>query len=202
MTRWLTRFALPGVAALAGAALLLGNAAGGVKSSPAAGEWWLAAVDATGLSPPGPGRPVIIVDRGLDLAHPDLAGRPNTVALNPQTFRHEDTDGFHETGLASIVGAPGRPGGLLGVYPQARLYSWDASPDGLLDTVYVLPGMAAAAKLCPGVVLLSFGLSGDQIRSCDREPARGRGPRRRPRMPGGRVDGERPQPRKPAVLSG
>jgi hypothetical protein len=161
MTRRLTRFALP--AAIVIAAVLAGVAGGSVQSSPADGEWWLSAVDATGLTPPGPGRPVIIVDRGLDLSHPDLAGRPNTIALNPQTFRHEDTDGFHETGLASIVGAPGRPGGLLGIYPQARLYSWDASPNGLLDTVYVLPGMAAAAKHCPGVVLLSFGLSGDQF---------------------------------------
>ena len=62
-------------------------------------------------------------------------------------------------GLASIVGSPGRPGGLIGIYPQARIYSWDASPEGLLSTIYVLPGMAAAAKRCPGVVLLSFGLS-------------------------------------------
>ena len=147
------------------AGLTLGTAgAASPRATPtAADEWWLSAVDATGVTPPGPGKPVIVVDRGLDLAHPDFAGRPDTTALNRQTFLHEDADGFHATALASIVGAPGRPGGLVGIYPRARILAWDASPDGLLSTVYVLPGMAAAARRCPGVVLLSFGLSDPQF---------------------------------------
>jgi hypothetical protein len=156
----------PWVLAIAIAALVLGTT-GGTAAPPtgptAADEWWLPVVDAVGLASPGPGRPVFIVDRGLDLGHPDFASRPDTVALNPQTFLHEDDDGFHATALASIVGAAGRPGGLIGIYPRARIYSWDASPDGLLDTVYVLRGMAAAARRCPGVVLLSFGLSDPQF---------------------------------------
>jgi hypothetical protein len=163
----LPRWPLPVALSLAVAVIGLGAMGGRASGSPAGsgptGEWWLSAVGTTGLTPPGPGRPVIIVDRGIDLSHPDLSGRPNTVALNEQTFRHEDSDGFHATALASVVGAPGRPGGLLGLYPRARIYSWDASPNGLLDTIYVLAGMAAAARLCPGVVLLSFGLSDPQF---------------------------------------
>ena len=163
----LPRFSLPGVLALLVVGLVVGASGGSSAasraSSPAAGEWWLSAVDTDGLTPPGPGRPVFIVDRGLDLSHPDFRGRPDTVALNRQTFLHEDAGGFHATALASVVGAPGRPGGLLGIYPRARVYSWDASPQGLLDTLYVLPGMATIARLCPGVVLLSFGLSDPQF---------------------------------------
>ena len=158
-----SRLSLVCVLVIAVAALVLGTT-GGSAAAPHAtptadDEWWLPVVDTLGLTPPGPGKPVFIVDRGVDLGHPDLAGRPDTVALNPQTFRHEDADGFHATGLASIIGSPGRPGGLIGIYPRARIYSWDASPEGLLSTIYVLPGMAAVAKRCPGVVLLSFGLS-------------------------------------------
>src|SRR5438132_1224041 len=35
-----------------------------------------------------------------------------------------------------------------------------AGPGGWLGSLYVLAGMQAAARLCPGVILLSFGLSG------------------------------------------
>jgi subtilisin family serine protease len=128
--------------------------------TPVSGEWWLQAVGVATLTPPGPGKPVIIVDRGLDLAHPDFAHRPDTTSLNRQTFTGETDDGFHATAMASIVGAPGRPGGLVGIYPRARIYSWDASPGGWLNSLYVLAGMQTAARLCPGVILLSFGLSG------------------------------------------
>lgn len=71
--------------------------------------------------------------------------------------------GFTRLHWRPSLGAPGRPGGLIGIYPRARIYSWDASPQGLLDTIYFLPGMAAIANLCPGVVLLSFGLSDSQF---------------------------------------
>jgi hypothetical protein len=103
---------------------------GGVRAAvpgptPAAGEWWLQAVDAAGLAAPGPGVPVVIVDRGLDLDHPDFAGRPGTVALNRQAFLDETDDSFHATAMASLVGSPGRVGGLVGIYPQA---SYPASP--------------------------------------------------------------------------
>ena len=150
------------VSALVLLAAGVGSAAG-PADSPASGEWWLQAVDTAGLTPPGPGIPVLIIDRGLDLSHPDFALRPDTASLNRQTFSGETNDGFHATAMASIVGAPGRVGGLLGIYPRARIFSWDASPDGLLESVYVLPGMQAAARHCPGVLLLSFGLSGNEF---------------------------------------
>jgi subtilisin family serine protease len=150
------------VAASVLVAAAVGSAAG-PADSPASGEWWLQAVDTADLTPPGPGTPVLIIDRGLDLSHPDFAARPDTAWLNQQTFWDETSDGFHATAMASIVGAPGRIGGLVGIYPRARIYSWDASPDGLLESVYVLSGMQVASRYCPAVILLSFGLSGNQF---------------------------------------
>ena len=47
-------------------------------------EWWRAVIGIDGLTPPGPGKPVTIVDSGIDLQHPEFLDRPDTVALNPQ----------------------------------------------------------------------------------------------------------------------
>src|SRR5207253_11213067 len=38
---------------------------------------------------------------------------------------------------------------------------WDAGPNGTLTGHDVLKGMKVASRLCPGVVLLSLGFSGD-----------------------------------------
>ena len=39
------------------------------------------------LEPPGPGVPITVIDSGVDLAHPEFAGRPDTRALNRQATR-------------------------------------------------------------------------------------------------------------------
>jgi subtilisin family serine protease len=44
-------------------------------------EWSLASVGASGVSAPGPGVPVAIVDTGLDVTHPEFAARPDTTSL-------------------------------------------------------------------------------------------------------------------------
>ena len=53
-------------------------------------EWWRSAIGIAALTPPGPGKPVTVVDSGLDLAHPEFAGRLDTVALNEQTTSGRD----------------------------------------------------------------------------------------------------------------
>ena len=179
-----------------------GSAAGLSTSRTPADEWWLPAVGAAGQTPPGPGRPVIIVDRGLDLGHPDFAARPDTFALNPQTFRHEDDDAFHATALASIVGAVGRPGGLdrhlspstdllLGREPgrPARhglrpRRAWRRPPAGARRR----PAQLRALR--------------PRVRPCDREPPGGHRPRGRPWLSRGRVHRQRAPSGKPSVLSG
>src|SRR5207302_1135089 len=55
----------------------------------------------------------------------------------------------------------GTAGGLVGIYPQARIYSWNATSTGPLESHNVLRGMDVASRYCPGVILLSLGFSGD-----------------------------------------
>ena len=50
-----------------------------VPTDPLADEqWWRVIVGADRLTPPGPGKPVTVVDSGLDISHPEFASRPNT----------------------------------------------------------------------------------------------------------------------------
>ena len=106
--------------------------------------WWRTELGAAALDPPGPGIPVTVVDTGVDLAHPEFAGRPDTVALNAQSVVGGRE--FHGTAVASIVS---------GFYGQARLYTWDASPAGFLTNAAIISGLEAAPA--PGVTNLSLG---------------------------------------------
>lgn len=128
----------------------------------AAEEWWREAIGILGLEPPGPGVPVTVVDSGIDVTHPEFAGRPNLLALNPQ--EPAGIGGRHGTGVASIVGAPVNGLGISGIYPQAVLRSWDAAlGEGTrLDTSDIVAGIIAAARQGladggRGVVNLSLG---------------------------------------------
>jgi subtilisin family serine protease len=89
------------------------------------------------------------------MTHEEFAGRPDTTVLNAQSVSAEDDD--HGTEVASVIGAPVNGVGLVGVYPQAALRSWDASPFGTLSTSAAVAGIIAAAKAGPGVINLSFG---------------------------------------------
>ena len=118
-------------------------------------EWWRAAVGADQVDPPGPGKPVTVVDSGLDLSHPEFATRPNTTALNPQTTSDADED--HGTAVASVVAATNNGVGVVGIYPEAVLRVWDASPFGFLNEGAAIEGIYEAARRGPGVINLSFG---------------------------------------------
>ena len=118
-------------------------------------EWWRAAIGADRIDAPGPGTPVTVVDSGLDITHPEFASRPNTVLMNKQTVSDEDED--HGTEVASVIGAPNNGFGVVGVYPDAVLRIWDASPFGILNEGAAIQGIAEAAREGPGVINLSFG---------------------------------------------
>jgi hypothetical protein len=45
-------------------------------------QWWLQRVGADRVEPPGPGRPITVIDSGLDAGHPEFAGRPKTALLD------------------------------------------------------------------------------------------------------------------------
>ena len=119
-------------------------------------QWWINAIGASGLEPPGPGRPVTVIDTGTDLAHPEFAGRPSTTALNTQSVVGPTEE--HGTAVASTVAAPANGQGVVGVYPQAALQVWDASPGAPgLSLSEVLAGIDAAIRRGPSVINLSLG---------------------------------------------
>jgi hypothetical protein len=117
-------------------------------------QWWLGTIHAAKLTPPGPGVPVTVVDTGVDVFHPEFAGRPNTILLNPQTGT-DLPDDFHGTAVSSLIGAPGV--GMVGVYPAVVLREWDASPGGHLMLSRIIAGIDAAVRAGPSVINLSLG---------------------------------------------
>jgi subtilisin family serine protease len=118
-------------------------------------EWWLVSVAAAGLTSPGPGKPVVVVDSGLDVTHPLFVGRQNLTLLNQQTTRGGGED--HGTEVSSLIGAGSAALGLVGVYPDAVLDSWDASPFNLITDAAAVQGIQKAASLGPAVINLSWG---------------------------------------------
>jgi subtilisin family serine protease len=116
-------------------------------------QWWLRTIGAAGLTPPGPGKPVTVVDTGADVNHPELEGRQIDL-LNLQ--RGIDQPGsFHGTAVSSLIAARGVH--VLGVYPRATLREWDASPTGQLTVSAIIAGINAAVEAGPGVINLSLG---------------------------------------------
>jgi hypothetical protein len=120
-------------------------------------EWWLSQIGISGLTAPGPGVPVTIVDSGLDVTHPEFLGRADTQTLNPQ--EPAPLGGEHGTMVSSVIAAPLNGVGLVGVYPRAVLRSWDAAKgDGTrLDSSEIAAGLLAAARAGRGVINLSLG---------------------------------------------
>jgi subtilase family protein len=123
-------------------------------AEPLAGiEWWRTTVGADRVTPPGPGVAVTVLDSGLDLTHPEFAGRPNTTALNPQQISNFPDDA-HGTAVSSVVGAPENGVGLLGIYPQAVLREWDLDTVSTADSIR---GIEAAVHAGPSVINMSYG---------------------------------------------
>lgn len=118
-------------------------------------EWWRAAIGADRVDAPGPGKPITVVDSGLDITHPEFVNRPNTFLMNKQTTTDADED--HGTEVSSVIGAPNNGFGIVGVYPDAVLRMWDASPFGMLNEGAAIQGIVEAAREGPGVINLSFG---------------------------------------------
>jgi hypothetical protein len=119
-------------------------------------EWWPSHIGVSDWIAPGPGIPVTMIDAGVDLSHEEFVGRPDTLALNTQTVG-ANQDELHGTATASIVGAPVNGKGLVGIYPQAKLQLWDASPTGQLTVGDEIAGLAAARRHGQGVINLSLG---------------------------------------------
>ena len=119
-------------------------------------QWWIGPVGASTAEPPGAGTAVTVIDTGVDLSHPEFAGRPSTTALNGQVVTGPTEE--HGTAVASTIAAQPNGQGVVGVYPQAALQIWDASPSGPgISTSDVLAGIDAAIRRGRGVINLSLG---------------------------------------------
>ena len=116
-------------------------------------QWWLEAIGADRAEPPPGGVPLTILDDGLDFNHPEFEGRRETVALNGQRI---DTEDSHGTAVASIAASPADGKGLVGIYPRARLRSWDG---GMLSVGELVAGFEAATARGRGVINISLGSS-------------------------------------------
>jgi hypothetical protein len=121
-----------------------------------ASEWWVSHVGADRWTPPGPGVPLTMIDSGVDLSHEEFASRPNTFPLNTMTYSGNEEE-LHGTATASVAAAPENGVGVVGIYPQAKLQLWDASPNAQLTVGDEINGLFAARRNGPGVVNLSLG---------------------------------------------
>jgi hypothetical protein len=124
-------------------------------------EWWPSHIGVADWIAPGPGFPVMMIDSGVDLSHPEFVGRPNTVALNTQAFTGCEEE-LHGTATSSVAAAPVNGQGIVGIYPLAKLFLWDASPRCIgeqsdLTVGSEIAGIASAIKHGPGVINLSLG---------------------------------------------
>jgi hypothetical protein len=120
-------------------------------------EWWRSQIGIDGLTPPGPGVPITIVDTGIDVSHPEFAGRADLLALNAQ--EPAGLGGEHGTMVASVIGAPVNGVGIVGIYPRAAIRSWDVAKGAgrELDSTEISGGILAAARAGRSVINLSVG---------------------------------------------
>jgi serine protease len=116
-------------------------------------SWHLYAVGANQVPTAGPGFPITIFDSGLDAAHPDFAGRPNTLMLNTQNVALTPED-YHGTMVASAAAAAFNGVGTEGIYSGAALRSYDWDYATLQSYAQ---GFAATLQAGPSVINMSFG---------------------------------------------
>jgi len=142
-------------------------------TEPLAGyEWWRSDVGADRVEPPGPGKPVTVIDTGLDTGHPEFAGRPNTTLLDAQSTAAGGVEA-HGTAVSSVVAAPENGIGVVGIYPQAVLREWDT---GTLFVSNVIEGIERSLDAGPAVINMSFGFDGyDQLLADEVDVAFGSG---------------------------
>ena len=81
----------------------------------------------------------------------------------------------HGTAVGSVVGAPVNAAGLVGVYPQAVLRSWDADAQGDLTTSGSSPGSTRPSK-GQRVINLSLGVGRSEFSEVVVGAAFGTGP--------------------------
>ena len=147
---------LPWVAAV-GLLLAGGLAAGAfaVARTAASAPWWITAIRADRVAAPGPGKPVALIDTGIDMGLPIFSQRRDTIPLNSQRLYRRDQ--YHGSAVASLVVAPGIDSTVVGVYPRARLVVWNATTNGELTLDEIVSGIDTVSARGRSVINLSVG---------------------------------------------
>jgi thermitase len=145
--------------------------------------WGLGSTPGVGVLPAwdrsrGAGQVIAIVDTGVDLTHPDLAGNLWTMPGQPGVHGYDFVDndnqpddfnlhGTHVAGTAAATADNGQ--GVAGVAPQAQIMAVRVlDGDGSGSTTAIVNGIVFAANQGAGVINLSLGGpagAGDQAMS-------------------------------------
>ena len=82
-------------------------------------QYMFDSVGTAGLEPPPGGDKdgVLVIDSGLDITHPDFAGRPGVLLENPQKVRPNVDGEWHGTAVSSTIAAARNNIGMSGLYP-------------------------------------------------------------------------------------
>jgi subtilisin family serine protease len=99
-----------------------GKPGGGTTQPAQSTPWGISRVGAPVSGNAGSGVKVAIIDTGIDLNHPDLAGNVNSGATFVSRTSTPDDDNGHGTHVAGIVAALDNTIGVVGVAPEAALY--------------------------------------------------------------------------------
>jgi Subtilase family len=114
-------------------------------------QWWLNRIGADRVPAAPPGVPVTVIDSGVDTGHPEFAGR-QIEQLNAPIV-----DTAHGTQVASVAAAPTNGQGIVGVYPQALLRSYDEQTRTCAGSIAALD--AATRVTAPSVLNISWGFA-------------------------------------------
>ena len=136
-------------------AFAAGHAAPAVSAEPTPAPWWIRAIRADRVSPPGPGKPVAFVDTGIDMGLAIFAQRRDTIPLNSQRLLRRGK--YHGSAVASLAVAPSTDSGVVGLYPRARLVVWNATTNGELTLDEIVRGIDAVSARGRSVINLSVG---------------------------------------------
>ncbi len=120
--------------------------------------WGVDRVDAELVHPTykGTGVKVAVLDTGIDLDHPDLAVAGNVTFVDGTV--NGDDDNGHGTMVAGIVGALDNDIGVVGVAPEAALYSVKVVDyNGSALVSWILSGIQWATANSMQVINMSFG---------------------------------------------
>lgn len=129
-------------AVVAGTALLAATAVPAAAKAP--GQWWAGELDLAAVHQVtrGEGATIGLLDTGVDVTHPDLAGADisgkDTWSANKDGLT--DKQG-HGTAMASLLVGQGIDGGILGVAPDAKLLVY--APEMSISGAFYDDGYAA-----------------------------------------------------------